>query len=110
VLVDGKVHASGEKRDVATNPRVREVAEALGYFVVVHDGKRIAIPPDALRSGPGALGFSMDVDEVIDLVATTEVVGRIGEVRVHVELPAAGEKPSRGGRINLRAERFFELR
>ncbi len=110
VLVDGKVHASGEKRDVATNPRVPEVAQALGYFVVIRDGRRLAIPPDALRPGPGAMEFLMDVDEVIDLVESTEIVGRIGEVRVHVELPAGIQKPVRGSRVCLHAERFFELR
>jgi len=110
VLVDGKVHASGEKREVATNPRVREVAEALGYFVVIHDGRRIAIPPDALKPGPGDLEFLMEVDEVIDLVASTEVAGRIGEVRVKVELPAGSEQSARGDRLCLHADRVFELR
>jgi ABC-type sugar transport system ATPase subunit len=109
VLIDGKVLASGEKRDVATNPRVREVAEALGYFVVIRDGRPIAIPPDALGFGPGVLKFSIEVDEVIDLVATTEIAGRIGEVRVHVELPTGSETPTRGDRISMHADRFFEL-
>jgi ABC-type sugar transport system ATPase subunit len=109
VLVDGRVLAFGEKREVATNPRVREVAEALGYFVVLRDGRYLAIPPDALRFGPGALGFMMDVDEVVDLVATTEIAGRIGDVRVDVALPAGSETPTRGERISLHADRFYEL-
>ncbi|HLQ76683.1 MAG TPA: ATP-binding cassette domain-containing protein, partial [Terriglobia bacterium] len=109
VLVDGRVHASGEKRDVATNPRVPEVAEALGYFVVMRDGRRIAIPPDALRPGSGGEEFLMEVDEVVDLVASTEIAGRIGEVRVHVEVPAGSETPAQGDRIHLHADRFFEL-
>jgi hypothetical protein len=49
------------------------------------------------------------VDEVIDLVATTEIAGRIGEVRVHVELPTGSETPTRGDRISMHADRFFEL-
>jgi len=110
VLVDGKVHASGEKRDVATNPREPEVAEALGYFVVIQDGRGFAIPPDALRFGPGAPEFMMDVDEVIDLVATTEIAGRIGDVWVQIELPATTVKPARGDRIGLHADRVYELR
>jgi len=109
VLVDGRVHASGEKRDVATNPRVPEVAEALGYFVLIRGGRRLAIPPDALRPGPGALEFLMEVDEAIDLVGSMEIAGRIGGVRVYVELPAISEKPARGSRICLHADRFFEL-
>jgi len=110
VLVDGKVRAFGEKRDVATNPRVPEVAEALGYFVVMRDGRRLAIPPDALRPGPGALEFSMEIEEVVDLVASRELVGRIGEVRVNVELPAGSEQSNRGDRICLHADRYYELR
>jgi ABC-type sulfate/molybdate transport systems ATPase subunit len=110
VLVDGKVHASGEKRDVATNPRSREVAEALGYFVVMHDdGRRLAIPPDELKPGPGAIEFLIEIDEAIDLVASTEIVGRIGKVRVNVEVPAGSEGSSRGDRMRLHADRFFEL-
>jgi ABC-type sugar transport system ATPase subunit len=109
VLVDGKVLASGEKRDVATNPRVREVAEALGYFVVFHGGMRFAIPPDALRHGPGGLEFSIEVEEVIDLLASTEIAGRIGDVRVHVELSSGSEKPTPGDRLCLHTDRFFEL-
>jgi ABC-type sugar transport system ATPase subunit len=109
VLVDGKVHASGEKHSVAANPRVREASEALGYSVLIHEGRRFAIPPDALRYGSGAIRFSMEVDEVVDLISTTEIAGRIGEVRAHVELPANTERPSRGDCIPLHAERFFEL-
>jgi ABC-type sugar transport system ATPase subunit len=110
VLVDGKVHASGEKRDVATNPRVQKVAEALGYFVVVRNGRRLAIPPDTLKPGPGTLEFLMEVDEVIDLATSTEIAGRIDEVRVHVELPPGSKEPARGERICLHADRAFELR
>jgi hypothetical protein len=95
---------------VATNPHEPEVAEALGYFVVIHDGRRFAIPPNALRLGTGALEFSMEVDEVIDLVASREIVGRIGEARVHVGLPAGSEQSARGDRLCLHAERAFELR
>jgi len=109
VLVDGRVHASGEKRDVAINPRVPEVAEALGYFVVIRNGQRLAIPPDALRPGPGAVEFLMEVDEVIDLATSTEIAGRIDEVRVNVELPAGSDKSARGNRICVHADRFFEL-
>jgi len=110
VLIDGKVRASGEKREVVTNPREPEVAEALAYFVVIHGGRRFAIPPNALRPGPGVLQFSMEVEEVIHLVASTELVGRIGEVRVNVELPAGSEQSARGDRLCLHAERYYELR
>jgi tungstate transport system ATP-binding protein len=110
VLVEGRVHASGDKREVATNPRVPGVAQALGYFVLNREGRRLAIPPDALKPGAGALEFLMDVDQVLDLVNSTEITGRIGDALVHVEVPSGGEKPSRGSRISLHAERFFELK
>ena len=51
----------------------------------------------------------MEVDEAIDLVTSTEIVGRIDEVRVHVEVTAGSEKPTRGDRIRLHADRVFEL-
>jgi hypothetical protein len=94
---------------VATNPREPKVAEALGYFVVIHDGRRFAVPPNALRLGPGALEFSMEVDEVSDLIASREIVGRIGEARVHVELPAGSERSNHGSRICVHADRIYEL-
>ena len=110
VLVDGKVRAFGEKREVATNPRQPDVAEALGYFVVIRDGRRLAIPPDGLKPGRGVMEFFMEVDEVIDLVASMEIAGRIGEARVSVELPAGSERSARGDRICLHADRYYELR
>ena len=109
VLVDGKIQAAGEKREVAANPRSREVAEALGYFVVTYNGRRLAIPPDALKPGPGAMELVLEVDDVIDLAATTEIAGRIGEVRVQVEVSPRGEQSSRGDRICVHADRFFDL-
>jgi len=48
-------------------------------------------------------------DEVIDLATSTEIAGRIDEVRVNVELPAGSDKSARGNRICVHADRFFEL-
>jgi ABC-type sugar transport system ATPase subunit len=110
VLVDGKVYASGDKRDVVTNPQVAEVAEALGYLVMIRNGQPVAIPPDSLRPGSGTVEFSMDVEDVVDLVESKEIVGRIGDSRVRIRLPENTAAPVRGSRIPLHAERSHELK
>jgi len=111
VLVDGRVHAAGDKRDVASNPRVIEVAEVLGYSVLVVDESRrqVAVPPGALKLGPGQLQFSMVVDNVFDVVDSREIGGRIGDVRVHVALSGTDETPQSGDRVPVHAERFCDL-
>jgi ABC-type sugar transport system ATPase subunit len=109
VLVDGRVHAAGDKREVVTRPRAREVAEVLGYTVLGLDGRWVAVPPGALTPGPGRVEFSMVVEHVVDLVDSREMVGHIGEVRVHVGLPHAGDAPTLGGRVLVHAERSCDL-
>jgi ABC-type sugar transport system ATPase subunit len=109
VLVAGGVHAAGDKREVATNPRVIQVAEVLGYSVLIADGRAIAIPPGALKPGPGPLEFTMVVEDVLDLVERWEVVGRVDGVRVHVALQTAGGVPRPGDRVLVHAERSCDL-
>jgi ABC-type sugar transport system ATPase subunit len=111
VLVDGRVHAAGDKRDVAAHPRGIEVAEVLGYSVlVVDEGRRqVAVPTGALKLGPGQLQFSMVVENVFDVVDSREIGGRIGDVRVHVALSGTDETPQPGDRVPVHAERFCEL-
>jgi ABC-type sugar transport system ATPase subunit len=109
VMVDGRVHASGDKHDVVTNPRVTPVAEVLGYSVLIVNGRRVAVPPGALRPGAGPLECSMTVEHVLDLVESREIVGRINDVRVHVEWPPASETPSPGDRVTVHAARFYDL-
>lgn len=109
VMVDGRVHASGDKHDVVTNPRVTPVAEVLGYAVLIVNGRRVAVPPGALRPGAGPLECSMTVEHVLDLVQSREIVGRIDDVRVHVEWPPASEMPSPGDRVTVHAARFYDL-
>ena len=109
VLVDGRVYAAGDKREVATRPRVREVADVLGYTVLMVDARPIAVPPGALKPGPGACEFSMVVDEVLDLVESLEVVGRIADTRVRVPAPMTAETPQPGDRLLVHAERFSRL-
>jgi ABC-type hemin transport system ATPase subunit len=109
VLVDGRVHAAGDKHDVATNPRVKEVADVLGYSVLVADGRQVAVPPGALKPGPGRLEFPMVVEDVVDLVDSRESVGRVGDVRVRVVLTATGDAPQPGDRVLVHAERACDL-
>jgi ABC-type sugar transport system ATPase subunit len=110
VLVDGRVHAAADTREVAMSPRVAEVAEVLGYVVLIADGRRVAVPRGALTlRGPGRLEFSMLVEDVLDLVESRELVGWIGDVRVHVALPGTGEAPARGAWIRVHAERCCVL-
>ena len=109
VLVDGRVRAAGDKRAVMMNPALVDVAEVLGYSVLVSNGRRVAVPPDALTLGPGRLEFSMIVEDLLDLVWQREIVGRVGEARVHVAIPATGETPQRGDRALIHADRYCDL-
>ena len=109
VLVDGRVLAAGDKHDIIMNPRVSEVAEALGYSVLDAGGRRLAVPPGALRLGRGLLEFTLAVDDVLDLVYAKEIVGRVGTTRVRVECPATDESPRPGARLIVNAEKSFEV-
>ena len=109
VLVDGKVHAAGNKREVATNPRVVQVAEVLGYSVLPVDSRQVAVPAGALKLGPGRLQFEAIVEDVLDLVESRTLIGRIGGMRVQAALHPEQEMPARGERVILYADRFYEL-
>ena len=109
VLIDGRVRAAGDKRQVAMNPTVVEVAEVLGYAVLASNGHRVAVPPGGLRPGAGPIEFSLIVEDVLDIVESYEVVGYVGDVRVHVGLPFMSAIPRRGERIVVHATRFCEL-
>ena len=110
VLVDGRVHAAGDAHEIATNPRVGEVAQILGYTVLAAGGGKVAVPPGAFKVGAGRLEFSMTVESVVDIIDIREFVGHIGETRVRVQWTAAGESPRRGDRVVVHAERFCDLK
>ena len=109
VVVDGKVHAAGGKREVAADPRVPEVAQVLGYSILTDSRGSIAVPPGALKSGPGEREFLLTVDDVVDLVETREIAGHIGDLRVHVALPDGDPDPRPGDGMIVHAERFSIL-
>ncbi len=109
VLIGGKVLAAGDPREVALNPRGVEVAEALGYSVLTVNGRQVAVPRGALRIGPGHPEFAMMVDGVLDLADSRFVVGRIGDVRVHVPLSGTVQLPTPGDRVLVHSQRVSEL-
>jgi len=109
VLIDGRIRVAGDKSAVMMNPGKADVAEVLGYSVLAANGHRVAVPPGALRPGPGRLEFSMIVDDLLDLVERRELVGRVGETRVHVAIPGTGETPQRGDRSLIHTERYYDL-
>ena len=69
----------------------------------------MAVPPGALRFGAGARQFSMVVEQILDLVDRQEIVGRVGEAYVHVELPAGLAPPAAGARVLVHADRSYDL-
>ena len=69
----------------------------------------MAVPPGGLRPGAGPIEFSLIVEDVLDIVESYEVVGYVGDVRVHVGLPFMSAIPRRGERIVVHATRFCEL-
>ena len=109
VVVDGKVHAAGDKHEVALRPRAREVAEVLGYTVLEGNGARVAVPPGALKPGAGSPQFAMVVENVLDLVDHLEVTGRVGAARVRVPLPAGIAAPAPGETVVVHAERAYQV-
>jgi ABC-type sugar transport system ATPase subunit len=109
VLSNGRILAAGSKRDVATNPRVRAVAEILGYSVLSAGGRYAAVPPEALTLGPGPVEFRLLVDDVVDLVHSQEIVGRVGGSRVRIRCALAGERPRVGEEVVISAASSFEL-
>jgi thiamine transport system ATP-binding protein len=109
VLVDGRVHAAGDKREVATNPRSLAVASVLGYTVLRAGTQTIAVPPGALRCGSGEMQFTLVVQAVVDMVERREIVGHVDEVRVRLALREDEAPPRTGDRLVVHAERYSLL-
>jgi len=109
VLIDGRVHASGDKQTVVSRPAGARVAEILGFSVLVSDGRQVAVPLDGLALGPGPHEFSMVVDHVLDLIHVQEIAGRVDGVRVRLTGACGGSIPKPGDRLGVHAARVFEL-
>ncbi|MGH9308354.1 MAG: ATP-binding cassette domain-containing protein [Vicinamibacterales bacterium] len=109
VLIEGRVHASGDKHDVALRPGSVAVATVLGHTILSLDGRTVAVPPGAIHLGPGPFEFRMIVEDIVDVVHHCEIVGSAGGARVHVRPPAAAIMPHRGDTIVVHADRISEL-
>ena len=109
VLVNGRTVAAGDKRDVAGRPPSREVAETLGYLVLQARGRYFAVPPEALRIGTGPLEFRLVVDDVVDLVSSREISGRVGGSRVRIQYAVESGSPRSGDEITISTTTSFEL-
>ena len=109
VLVDGRVHAAGGKREVVLNPPGTAVAEILGYTVLPANGRRVAVRAGGLKIGPGPVEFWMVVLELQDLVDHVAIVGRIDDVRVRVAAGLSVEMPRPGERVLVHAEQACHM-
>jgi hypothetical protein len=52
----------------------------------------------------------MHVDEVIDLVDSAEVIGRIGDARIHLRCPPNEETPIPGAQLRVYANRLCDFK
>ena len=109
VLVEGRVRAAGERKAVFLEPRSSEVAEILGYVALEASGRRVAIRPVSLACGPGPVEFWLIVEDVLDLLDGREVVGTIGDRRLHVPLSSGATAPRRGERLKVHADRACDV-
>jgi ABC-type sugar transport system ATPase subunit len=110
VLINGRVHAAGDKREVVTHPPDEETAAVLGYAVLDAQGEAVAVHVDDLKIGPGRLEFSLVADTVIDLVDRREIAGRIGTVRVRVTVPPSTPVPAAGEHVLVHTDTVVKIR
>jgi ABC-type sugar transport system ATPase subunit len=101
VLIAGQVKVAGTKARVYAHPPDRETAELLGYTVLTTPGGRLAIPPGGLQVGDGTPGFTVAVEQVIDMGNHLHVVGMIGNERVDIRLPSGVKPPAPGSEMKV---------
>jgi len=109
VLIGGRVHAAGDRKAVAADPRTAEVARVLGFAVLGAAGRKVAVRPDALKLGSGPLQFFMTVDGILDVVGPPDVMGRVGDTRVRVPLGVDAVPPLMGARVVVSTDQFVEV-
>ena len=103
LLREGRVRAAGPRREVFAGPPDPETAAFLGYTLLPTDAGLAAVAPGGLRPGSGDLTFSLEVEEVLDLVTGVEVSGRVGGRRVAVTFPPDVPPPDAGARVTVGA-------
>jgi ABC-type sugar transport system ATPase subunit len=103
VLIGGEVHAAGSKGQVYARPPDRATAEMLGYTVLPVYDTLLAIPPGGLQPGDGRPGFTLIVEQVIDMGNHVHLVGKIRNKRVDVRLPRDMAPPAAGSSLRVQA-------
>jgi ABC-type sugar transport system ATPase subunit len=103
IVIAGQVRAAGVKSWIYAHPPDRETAELLGYTVLPHEGRLVAVAPGGLRPGNGALSFLLEVEQVIDMGNHLHVVGTIEDERVDLRLPAGIDPPEGGSSLRVHA-------
>jgi len=109
VLVDGRVHASGDVHDIMRRPARATVAQVLGYTILDVDDRQLAVPPNGIRFGRGPFELWMLVEDVRDVVDYRDISGSINGVRVHVAAPLDAPMVHRGELVAVHAERACDV-
>lgn len=104
ILAGGEVRAAGSKSWIYAHPPDRETAELLGYTVLPHQGRLVAIAPGSLTAGNGSPSFLMEVERVIDMGNHQHVVGTIEDQRVDLRLSAGVTAPLEGSSLKVHGE------
>ena len=103
LLREGRVRAAGPAREVVAAPPDPETADFLGYTLIPTDAGLAGIAPGGLRAGPGDFTLTLQVEEVVDLVSSVEVVGSARGRRLALPLPPERPLPLPGESIPVSA-------
>jgi thiamine transport system ATP-binding protein len=103
IVIAGKVRAAGPKSSIYAHPPDRDTAQLLGYTVLIHEERLIAIPPGSLRPGVGPITFLLEVEQVIDMGNHLHLVGVIEDERVDLRLSSGVAPPAEGAQLKVHA-------
>ena len=103
LLREGRVRAAGPRREVFAAPPDPETAAFLGYTLIPTDAGLAGVAPGGLRPGPGDFMLTLQVEEVVDLVTSVEVVGRGNGRRIAVAFPPDRPAPAPGEQVTVSA-------
>ncbi len=103
VLLEGRVHAWGAKREVFRRPPDAATAAFLGWTVLPTDGGTIAVAPGGFRLGGDGFCFPLRVDAVLDRGYDQLVEGAIGSVAVALRLPPGSPRVEAGAIVQVTA-------
>ena len=109
VLVDGRVRAYAEKKELLEHPSDPRVAELLGFVVLSSLRGLVAVRPATLAVGDGAVTFTMSVRRVVDLLHGREVLGTVEGTRVAALLPPGVGAPAPGASIQIATDAAIPL-